>query len=407
MKIISPAIKAASVFTLGGAAFSLANLLLARNLSTHDYGEFFLVLAITTVSIPLGTVSLDAIALRHRPGPKTQLLKLSILTGLIIGTSIAVIAWLAYSMKLVFIPLLALAIAAGSVARMSASIYQSEKKYKHSLWLLQSQNITLILSAIAAGLFVSVSTQKVYSVYTAHWILAAIIGWISLKRFSDLAVNDSWKVPWAETAPLFGYVIAAQLTAQLDRLLIPKFLDVESLATFGVLSALVIAPFKMFQIGMGYTLIPGLRTAINRNERTAILTHEVKTAAFVIAVAIASGFIVAPWITKLFLKGKYELEFTLIGAAVFAGSLQVLIIFVSSIVTALGSKMHLTLLNRGTWLALLISIGSGWWGSRWGLPGVILGFAVGGLFRIVIASTIAMRTWEQPDKSRTGEFPPD
>jgi O-antigen/teichoic acid export membrane protein len=400
MKLFSPAVKAASAFTLGGAAFALANLLLARNLSTQEYGEFALILAITTVSIPLGSISLDAIVLRHRPGPQAQLLKLSILTGLTIGTFVALLGSLAYSIDERFLPLIVLAIAAGSVTRMSSSIYQSEKHYKASLWLLQSQNVTLILAAIFAGLFVSVTTQIVYSAYAGHWLLAAIIGWVSVKQFSGLLVNKSWKIPWAESAPLFGHLLAAQLTAQLDRLMIPKLLNIESLATFGVLAALVIAPFKMFQTGMGYTLIPGLRTATNKKARRDILAHESMTAAFVIFVAILSGFVVAPWVTKIFLQGKYVLEYSLIGAAVFAGSLQVAVVFVSSIVTALGNRGQLALLNRGTWLALAISIAGGWWGARWGLPGVVLGFSSGGLLRIVVAASIATRLWHAPERAR-------
>jgi len=399
MKLISPAIKAASAFTLGGAAFAFANLLLARHLSTQEYGNFALILAITTVSIPLGSIGLDAIVLRHRPGPQTRLLKLSIFTGLTIGSLVALSGWLAYSIAKGFLPLLVLAIAAGTVARMSASIYQSEKRYKASLWLLQSQNITLILAAISAGLFISVSTKTVYCAYAAHWLLAAIIGWVSVKQFSGLRVNTSWKVPWAESVPLFGHLLAAQLTAQLDRLLIPKLLDIESLATFGVLAALVIAPFKMFQAGMGYTLIPGLRTATSKKERRDILAHEGKTAASVIIIAIASGFIIAPWITMLFLQGKYVLGYPLIGAAVFAGTLQIAIVFLSSIVTALGSRRQLALLNHGTWFALAISIAGGWWGTHWGLPGVVLGFSAGGLMRIAIAASIAMRVWHGPERS--------
>jgi len=406
MLLFSPAIKAASAFALGGAAFALANLLLARHLTTQAYGEFSLILAIGILGIPLGTLSLDAVVLRHRPGPQTKLLKLSIVTGVIVGILIAATAWVIYSTDPGFLPLIVLAIAAGSVARMSSSVYQSEKRYKSSLLLIQSQNITLILAAIAAGLFVGVSAETVYSAYAGHWALAAIIGWLSLKQFSGLKADDTWKVPWAESPPLFGHLVAAQLTGQLDRLMIPKLLDIESLATFGVLSALVLAPFKMFQAGMGYTLIPGLRLAATKDERKDIVTHEARTAAFVIIVAIASGFIVAPWVTNLFLQGKYELGHVLIAAAVSAGSLQVLVMFVSSIVMALGSRAHLTSLNRGTWLALLISIAGGWWGSRWGLPGIVLGFAVGSLTRIVIAAFIAVNVWQKPEKGTSESISP-
>ena len=69
MKLLSPAIKVATVFTMGGASSAVANLLLARHLTKLDYGEFSLVLAIATFSLILGPVSLDEMVLRARPGP--------------------------------------------------------------------------------------------------------------------------------------------------------------------------------------------------------------------------------------------------------------------------------------------------------------------------------------------------
>ena len=180
-----------------------------------------------------------------------------------------------------------------------------------------------------------------------------------------------------------------QLAAQLDRLLIPKLLDIESLATFGVLSALVLAPFKMFQTGVGYTLVPGLRNADSTAARRAILVHEAGVTALVIAGGAASGFLIAPWFAELFLKGKYVLGPALIGAAIFAGAMRVLVMFVSSIVTALGSQEHLTWLNRGSWLALAASVFGAWWGSQWGLTGLVFGFSLGSLFRALLAAFVA------------------
>jgi O-antigen/teichoic acid export membrane protein len=396
MKILSPAIKAASAFTLGGAAFAIANLLLARYLTTESYGEFSLILAISILSIPLGPLGLDAIVLRHRPGPQPRLLRISVLTGLGAGALIALLAKIIYPIDAAYVPLIAIAIAAGSATRVGSAVFQSEKRYAPSLWMIQSQNIMLILAAVAVASF-GVTTLVVYSAYTLHWALAALVGWLSLTIFSKIVTRDSWRIPWDESPPLFGYVVAAQLSGQLDRLMIPKLLDIESLATFGVLSALVLAPFKMFQAGMGYTLIPGLRAAVSKISRKGIIIHEARTAAFVIFLAIASGFTIAPWVADMFLQGKYELGRTLIAAAVIVGSIQVVVMFVSSIVTALGNRQRLEWLNRSSWLALLVSVIGGWYGSRWGLPGVILGFALGSLARLLTAALIAARVWKEPD----------
>ena len=397
MTLLSPAVKSAASFTLVGAAFALANLLLARYLPTEIYGEFSLVLAIAIMAIPLGTLGLDAIVLRHKPGLQLKLIRITLLTGFVIGALVAATASAVYSMQAAYVPLIALAIVAGSAARVASSTYQSEKNYTIALWLVQSQNITLILAAIVVGAFASVSAVTVFAAYALHWTLAAVVGWLLLISFSKIKARDEWRIPWDESPPLFGYIIAAQLTWQLERLMIPKILDIDSLATFGVLSALVLAPFKMLQAGIGHTLIPGLRAATTKNSRREIMVHEARTAAIIICLAIVSGFIIAPRIANIFLQGKYELGQTLIAAAVIAGSIQLLVIFVSAIVTALGSRLQLAALNRGSWLALIVSMACGWYGSRWGLPGAILGFAVGSAVRLVTAAVIAVVVWDEPE----------
>ena len=103
MKLLSPAIKAASAFALGGAAFALANLLLARSLSTQAYGEFSLVLAITTLGVSLGPLSLDAVVLRHRPGPRGMLFGFSLMTGAAVAAVAATVGWAIYSIEAGFL----------------------------------------------------------------------------------------------------------------------------------------------------------------------------------------------------------------------------------------------------------------------------------------------------------------
>ncbi len=391
MKLLSPAIKVATVFTMGGASSAVANLLLARHLTKIEYGEFSLVLAIATFSLILGPVSLDEMVLRDRPGPHRSLLRHSAITGLIFAALIVALTWLVYSLDPHFLPFIAMTIAAASVARVGASVYQSEQRFKWSLWLVQSQNLTLILAAVASGIFVSVTATTIFSVYAWHWLIAAIVAWIGLRLYSGIAVRDGWKASWRERAPIFGTMIAFQLFASADRLLIPKLLDIESLATFGVLMVLVISPFKMFELSVSYTLIPGLRNASSITERDAILRHEAKTAAAVTGLAIASGFLVAPWAKQLILGDKYELSTALIAAAVFSGTVKVAAIFLSSIVTALGEERRLNQLNIGSWVSLAAAVLGAWLGSFWGLPGLVVGFTCGSLVRVAAGAIVAQR----------------
>jgi O-antigen/teichoic acid export membrane protein len=400
MKLLSPAIKAATGFTLGGAAFAVANVLLARHLAPQAYGELALLIAITNLSIPLGPMSLDTIILRHRPGPQPRLLAFSIVSGSIAGLIIASVTSKIYPIDAQLLSFMVVAILAGSVARVAASVYQSEQRYGLSLCLIQSQNITLILVALAVGVFAGIGSHTVYVTYTMHWVVVAVIGAALLLVGSRLRAKHTWRLPWGECPPLLGYLIAAQLSIQLDRLVIPKFLDLESLALFGVLAALVLAPYKMLEVGVAYTLVPGLRGADDKSARLAIILSESRSALLVFTVAIANAFLLAPLIADVFLHGKYVLETTLIAAAVFAGTLQVIARFMVSIVTALGARTHLRWITQASWLTLFLAVLCGWFGSTWGLPGVILGLSAGSLARIIIAALIASYVWNQPDHVR-------
>lgn len=400
MNLLSPAIKAATGFTLGGAAFAVANLVLARHLTPEAYGQLALLLAITNLSIPLGPMSLDTIILRHRPGPQRQQLGFSILSGLVAGLIIATLTWKIYPIDSRLLVFMVVAILAGSVARVAASVYQAEERYGLSMGLIQSQNITLIVVALAVGLWAGVGSHTVYATYTIHWVVVAVIGGALLSIGSRRRAIGTWKVPWGECPPLLGYLIAAQLLIQLDRLIIPKFLDLQSLALFGVLAALVLAPYKMLEVGVAYTLVPGLRGADTKPARLAIILDEIKSAVLVFIGALASAFLLAPLIAEAFLQGKYVLEPKLIGAAVFAGTLQVIARFTVSIVTALGDRTHLSWITRTSWLTLFLAVLCGWFGSFWGLPGLILGLSVGSLARIVVAALIAFHVWNQPDRVR-------
>ena len=395
-KLFSPAIKAAGAFAMGGAAFALANLLLARHLSTQDFGHFSLILSITLLSIPLGPMGLDSVALRHRPGPQIKLLGGALIFGAIGAILVAALAAKIYALDSRILLVLGIAIMAGSLARMSASIFQSVERFKAALLLMQAQNITLIIAAVAAGIFTGISSDAVFSLYAVQWVIVAMIGWYLLLFRSKIPTLPSWKIPWPEIPALFGYLVTHNLSTQVDKLLIPKLMDIETLATFGVLSPLVMAPFKMLQSGVGYTLVPRLKSATSLAHRTRLALHEAKTTSVIVVLSGSAAFIVAPWVTNVFLNGKYELSQLLIASAVFSGVLRVAAMYASSIVTALGESHHLMWMTRASWIALSVSVIGGAWGVQWGLPGFIFGFALGLLVRTGIATFFAIQVWHLP-----------
>ena len=70
-----------------------------------------------------------------------------------------------------------------------------------------------------------------------------------------------------EQLDLVALLGAGLVFMQLERLVIPRVLTYEDLATFGVVSSLVASPFRMLQNAVFYTIIPRLRGAPPVEER--------------------------------------------------------------------------------------------------------------------------------------------
>ncbi|MCH7782336.1 tetratricopeptide repeat protein, partial [candidate division KSB1 bacterium] len=79
---------------------------------------------------------------------------------------------------------------------------------------------------------------------------------------------------WGEALSYAGVNAAYGLLTQLERLTIPKVLTLDELATFAVLAAIVGSPYRMLQLGVGYTLFPRLRATTTISERRRLICRE-------------------------------------------------------------------------------------------------------------------------------------
>ena len=95
---------------------------------------------------------------------------------------------------------------------------------------------------------------------------------------------------------------------QMERLLTPRLLTLEDLATFAVAATLIGSPFRMLQMGAGYTLLPRLSTAATAEERRQLVRRE---AAAIMIIGAAGALVIlfaAPWVARWLLAGKYQLS---------------------------------------------------------------------------------------------------
>jgi O-antigen/teichoic acid export membrane protein len=196
---------------------------------------------------------------------------------------------------------------------------------------------------------------------------------------------------FSEGLSLLGINAAALILMQLERVLTPRVLTLEDLATFAVAAALVGSPFRMLQMGAGYALLPRLSAASTPEERRQLVRSE---AVAVVLMGGATAFLVwfaAPWIADWMLAGKYEIGTSLMIATLVSGGVKVMDSFATTPIRALGSARQLARLNLVSWACAGLGVVGGWLGARWGLVGLIYGVTLGWVARSAIAGAISAR----------------
>jgi hypothetical protein len=192
-----------------------------------------------------------------------------------------------------------------------------------------------------------------------------------------------------EGLSLLGITAAALLLMQLERLLAPRLLSLEDLARFAVVAALVGSPFRMLQMGAGYTLLPRLRAATSPQARWKLVRHEALAVALI---GGAGGILLlsaAPWIADRLLAGKYELSGGLMLAALVSGVAKLGDAIATTMVWALASPRQLAMLNWVSWACAGIGVVLGWLGARWGLLGLMYGVTAAWICRGAVSGALA------------------
>jgi O-antigen/teichoic acid export membrane protein len=176
---------------------------------------------------------------------------------------------------------------------------------------------------------------------------------------------------------------------QLERLLAPRLLSLEDLARFAVAATLVGSPFRMLQMGAGYTLLPRLRAATSPHARWKLVRHEALAVALI---GGAGGVILlsaAPWIAERLLAGKYELSTGLMVAALVSGVAKLADAIATTMVWALASPRQLAMLNWVSWACAGLGVALGWLGARWGLLGLMYGVTAAWVCRGAVSGGLA------------------
>jgi O-antigen/teichoic acid export membrane protein len=394
----SPALRAAGMLMAGGFGFAAANILLARLLASSEFGALSLFLALIQLSLTLGPFGLDLSINRHRLDASNELRNWGLVTSVVTGILIASAAVALYDVDAIMAGCLVVAGIASSFNRFGSSILQAQQRFGFSLFLGQVHNYILLLSVPLLWAIGTNRALPIMGMMVVSYLITSIVGWVAASRKRLRAepsppLRDFLK----ESLAGFGILLATQVLWQLERLVIPRTLSMEDLATFAVVAAIAGSPFRMLQIGIGHTLLPGLRGCRDRHDVHRLMKREGAIVFGASAASVLAVVIVTPFIVDHFLEGRYDIGWALLIAVVVTGLVKVVNGFVSAIVQAFGSTTALAKFNVLTWIGLLAGVACATYGASYGVTGVVYGVGVAWLAMSLIAFVLALtalREWQ-------------
>lgn len=387
-------------YAASGGAYALANLLLARRLPQRDYAIFTLVLTLMTLGPALAAAGLDSVAVRGglRFVPRVALrvwLATTAVALVLVGAAVT------YGVGPAGAGLIAVAGATGGAAAVAAAEFQRRHRFVLSLLLLHAPNYALLAAAVGLTALGERDGWMPLLAMAAGHVLAAAWGWYRVLQHAPDAVGST-AVPWRDAWSLASTNASVSIMTQLDRLIIPYVLPLGNLATYGVLSSVAGSLFRVVQRGVGYALLPRLRSAATAPERRRLVAEEAR---LVVGVALVGSLVIwaaMPAVERWLLAGRYQFSSALVLATLVVGSAKLFQAFARAGVTALADSRELGLLNLAGWISLVISVAGAVVGARWGLAGVIYGVGLGWLFRTFAAVVVMyrhLRPVEQPAPS--------
>lgn len=340
------------------------------------------------VGISIAPIGADVILVRRHFVPDSRLHRQVFCTSVLVAAVLVAAASFLYPLPVALLAIIGASVIAGGMKTVAVAYFRSQQRFNAALALTVSTNASLLLASVigfAAGARNALLPGMTMCLSLA---LTAALGWRAVKPAMPSA-NGPTSYVWSEGLAAVSFAGAGMILGAFERLLAPRLLDLHALATFSVLATIAGSPFQMLQLGVGYTLVPGLRNAKTAAQRTKVLTHE---ALVVTATAAAAGLVVwmvTPSVLHWILNDRYSIAWPLLAAALVTGVLKVLSSLAAAVVNALGSGRDLLFISGIGWAAIALGFIGAMLGARWGLTGLVFGVGVGWLFRGIAIFWIA------------------
>ena len=377
-------------FASSGLSFAVANLILASALTVDNYAIFALLVAIIMLASSIGMGGADGIVNRHPVAPDPQLFGRVALTSAIVAIFAAFFAIEAYQIPASIAALLVPIIVAFAITRFCGAYLQSRLRLMVSLALFNSLNY-LLLAVALLSVFTKLDDVALPILFiTILQCMTAVVA-VILVRSQYNSVSSSYVYSWRESLAYVFMASSLEMLVQLERLVTPRVLGLDDLAILGVLLAIVGPPFRLLYLTLGYDLLPALRTSRGKAERVALLARHSLLALLMILPLWVVIWFAAPLIQRTFLSDEYAMSGQLILAALIAGTIKGFSGIARASVTALASVKGMEIMGAIGWASIAFAALAAWYGSQFGLAGVVYGVSVGWAIRLLAAPIIVVR----------------
>jgi O-antigen/teichoic acid export membrane protein len=402
----SASLRAAAVLGLGGLAFTVGNLILARTLSADEYGLVSLVIGIVAVAGLAAPLGLDLVIGRRGLPLDARLRRTILLITFPVGLAACIASALLYHLDRTLLFCILVATVAAGLMQASASHFQGRQRFGPATWLVQLSNWTLLLAALLTNILGFGTAQATCALLALTSGVGGVVAWMLAWR--DVPARTATVAPRSllvEALSLLSIHSANSVFLQLERLLLAPLAGVQALALFGVVAALVASPFRMLQMAVLLTLIPNLRRAEGVATRRRLLGREALLVTAVIGAGSVVIWYVAPPLAHRFLSGRYDLSPALMCAALVSGIFKLCSAFATGTVIALSEEKGLRTLSIVSWVTIGLSVVAAVAAAPWGLVGVLYGISAGWLVRSLAAAWMAMPHLRQRDaRLRRAQF---
>ncbi|MGE3745837.1 MAG: oligosaccharide flippase family protein [Sphingomonadaceae bacterium] len=375
----SSSLRAAMGFGMGGVAFALGNLLLARSMPVSEYGRYALAVAIYNIFWTIAALGFDEASLRHSDRLDRMVFVRIIISGVIMGGVACVVGHWIYGLDAELLLLLGVAIVAGGLSSVASAMLRREGQHTAPLLINNAANWAVMTSALASLALDLHTAVFALAVLMMTVTLAAAVGWVRALQEQTSIAGERQHVPLREAVSFVSIVASGSILLQLERMVAPMALGVDALASFAVLASVALFPYRMLRAGAIFSLVPKLRGAANVQERNHVLVHELGAVLFVLVGASIGVLLLSSPLTYFVTGGKYELPLVLVGAACINGAAKVIAGVQNAVVTACGTESDVASLKWLTWVMITGGVTGAWMGSVYGLAGLVAGAGVGSL----------------------------